>query len=143
MAAAEMYDYLPIVTPDVVDELNCNTIQPKGFFPKKSRKNIKIIIGDDESEERMILSSQSVYVVSLQWDMLTAANHGTLVDLYDNSSKACGEGKSFYLIPPTSYDGHTYIARFVGEYEDHYRPRSIWMFKATFKILGKKPDNEI
>lgn len=140
MAAAEMYDYLPIVTPDVTDELNCNTIQPTGFFPKKSRKNVKIITGDDESEERMILSSQSVYVVPLQWDILTRDEHGTLVDLYDNSSKACGEGKSFYLIPPTSYDGHTYIVRFMGEYDDQYKLDLVWMFKATFKILGRKPD---
>lgn len=140
MAAAEMYDYLPIVTPDVSDELNCNTIKPTKFFPKKSKKNVKIITGDDESEERMILSSQSIYVVPLQWNTLTQDQHGTLVDLYDNSSKACGEGKSFYLIPPTSYDGHTYIARFMGEYDDNCELGLIWMFKATFKILGRKPD---
>lgn len=140
MAAAEMYDYLPDAIPDVSDELDCRVIMPTAIGFEEGDKNTVIIEGDDESEERIVISTQSIFIGPIQWLNLTRDEAGTIFDLYHSTSKACGEGNAFYLIPPTNYDGHTYVARFIGKFKRIYRENQIWDVFANFKILGRKPD---
>lgn len=128
MAAKEPADFLSTVSSDVDQTLS---ITAQGSVTEESRENTVIHIGDDESEERIILSSTPVFVVSFSWAALSESDAGTVLELYH--THANGMGKSFKWI----HDGHTYVVRFdcnlsrVGN--DHSRYGS----SIKLKILGK------
>lgn len=140
MANYEMYDFLDNETPDVTDKLDLNTIIPIGDWPEAGDKYVNIIEGYDRSEEKLILSDESRFVVPVNWAGLTRSEAGTLADLYHNTSKGCGIGKSFYLVAPTEFDGHTYVARFVTFRRTWHSNIQLWSANAQFKITGRKPD---
>lgn len=138
MANAEMYDYLEDGTPDVGETLS---VDPQGIVFETGQKKIVIHEGDDVSEERIILSDKSIFYAELQFKALSQSNAGTIFDLYHNTSRGCGEGKSFWWTPPADYDGHTYVVRFVGSLKRFYQAILIYGFGIlTLKILNRKPD---
>jgi len=135
MAAKEMYDYLSALVADyTATELN---VKPQRVLVEHGTKNIVVHIGDDGSEERIALDSDSIFHVDLQWDVLTAADAGTIFDFFHDSTKGNGKGRTFYWVHAT--DGHTYTVRFNSEL-----PRSISMpefhgvTSIQFKVLGYK-----
>ena len=103
MSAQEPYDYLPIAVPDVNVTLS---ITAQGKVTETSSENTVIHLGDDGSEERVILSSTPVFTLSWGYNILSAADSGTILDLYHTSAQ--GMGRSFKVV----HDGHTYVARF-------------------------------
>ena len=131
MASKEPYDYISTISADVDATLS---IVAQGVVTEESRENTIIHIGDDESEERIILSSTPVFYVSFQWAMLSESDSGTVLDLYHTSAQ--GMGKSFKWV----HDGHTYVVRFdctlsrVGN--SHHRYGS----QVKLKILGRIAD---
>jgi hypothetical protein len=131
MASKEPYDYVATVSADVDVTLS---ITPHGVVTEESRENTIIHIGDDESEERIILSSTPVFFVSFQWAQLSESDSGTVLDLYHTSAQ--GKGKSFKWV----HDSHTYVVRFdcdlsrAGDSHDRYGSQ------IKLKILGKIVD---
>lgn len=133
MAAKEIYDYVGAVTPDVDVTLS---LEAQGEISEESLENCVIHLGDDGSEERIALSTTPVFFVTFGFNVLSAADSGTLLDLYHTS--ACGMALSFKW---TAYDGHTYVVRFdtnltrAGQAMSRLRAQGI-----RLKILGRIDD---
>jgi hypothetical protein len=106
MAASEVYDFLSIVTADYDYTL---VIKAQGNVTEEGYKNQVVHLADDNTEERITLSTNSIFYVSWSWAQLSEANSGTIFDLYHDPAKANGIARSFKL---TAYDGHDYIVRF-------------------------------
>lgn len=132
MAAKEPYDYLAEVTPDVDVTLS---ITAQGEVSEQSRENTVIHLGDDESEERIILSSTAVFFLGWDWRILSEADSGTILDLYHTSAQ--GRGKSFKVV----HGGHTYVARFDCELSRRGQAASRYGIPGIkLKLLGRIAD---
>lgn len=103
--AAEIYDYVLTVTADYNYTLS---IKAQGQVTEEGYKNQVIHLADDNSEERISLSTGSIFYVSWAWNLLSAADSGTIFDLYHDPAKANGMGRSFKW---AGHDGHTYVCR--------------------------------
>jgi hypothetical protein len=132
MGAKEIYDYVSEVAADVDVTLN---VSPQSIIWEGGAKAIEIHEGLDGSEERIILSDQSVFRVRLQWRALTEADAGTIFDIYHDTAKACGMATSFKWDHPA--DGHTYVVRFDSDLS-RFRQNAIIYGFATLrlKVLG-------
>lgn len=136
MASAELYDYLATITPDYT--ATTLTIVPQGVVSEESSKPHAIHIGADGSEERISFSTTSIFYLSVGWNILSQSDSGTIFDFYNDSAKADGCKKSFYL---TYGDGHTYVVRF-----DSILPRqgtAVTRYgfpDVRFRVLGRKSD---
>lgn len=133
MADKEMYDYLSSVTPD--STAAALVLKPNNIVTEKGRKNTVIHEFDDESEERIAISNQSVFYVNLMWKAQTSSDAGIIFDYFHSTAIGNGMARSFKWTHPN--DGHTYVARFASEL-----PRSIDMNNyhslqnIQLKILG-------
>ena len=128
----EPYDYLSIVTADYDYTL---AIAAQGTVTEEGYKNQVIHLADDNSEERITLSTGSIFYVTYPINQLSEANSGTIFDLYHDPVKANGMGNSFKL---TAYDGHSYVVRFAGKLTRTGNSVSRWgMPGISFRILGK------
>lgn len=107
MSAKEMYDYLTAAVPDKDATL---LVRPQNVLNEEPIKNQVIHIADDDSEERISLSSKTVFYVSMVWNRLREADSGTIMDFWLDSAKGDGKLNSFKWAHPT--DGHTYVVRF-------------------------------
>lgn len=129
MASREPYDYVADATADVDVTL---TIVAQGQVSEISRENTVIHIGDDGSEERIILSATPVFTLSWSWNVLSESDSGTILDLYHTTAQ--GRGRSFKC----AHGGHTYVVRFdcdlarVGQHAARYGVPGV-----VLKILGK------
>lgn len=137
MANQEMYDYISTVTPDYSSTtLN---ITPQGVIVEDGSKNVNINEGYGGAEEAAILSSQSVFFVSLQWNAISRADSGTVFDFYHDANKACGIARSFKWLHPT--DGHTYVVKFRDSLERFKQNAEIYgFFKFRLKVMGRIAD---
>jgi hypothetical protein len=132
MSAFEPYDYLPTITPDYDYTL---TIKAQGTVTEEGYKNQVVHLADDNSEEVVTLSPNSIFYVSWEWGLLSESDSGTIFDLYHDPVKANGIARSFKL---TAYDGHDYVVRFamnlsrVGNNVNRWGLPSVKM-----RILGK------
>lgn len=132
ISAKEPYDYIALATADIDVTL---TIKAQGEVSETSRQNTVIHIGDDESEERVILSSTPVFFLSWDWAMLSESDSGTILDLYHTSAQ--GMGKSFKV----THSGHTYVCRFDCEMERMGNaPSRYGIPDVQLKILGRIAD---
>lgn len=132
MAQKEPYDYVATSTADVSTTL---TLTPHGRVTEQSRENAVIHLGDDESEERIVLSSTPVFYLSWSWNVLSASDAGTILDLYHTSAQ--GRGKSFQC----THDGHTYVVRFDCDLSrTGQRNSRLSIPSVRLKILGKVED---
>lgn len=132
----EMYDYLSVVSPDYAYTLDMPGQDVQQY---DGRKNVKIKEYDDETETRLIRSSQSVFFVSVTWPFLTESDAGILFDLYHDANKACGMGRSFrwknYGEPEARR--HTYVVRFASPLPETVRPAgSFGITNILLKVLG-------
>ena len=106
MAASEMYDFLSTISADYNSTLG---ISPQGEIEEESAKSGIIHYGVDGSEERINFNTSSIFYISIQWNILSESDAGTIFDWYNDSAKANGMQKSFKY----NYgDGHTYVVRF-------------------------------
>jgi len=138
MAEIEMYDYLDSATPDYGDDSSEESLSltPHNSIVELSEKNQIIHVADDNSEERISLSDDNIFRVTLQWETITESEAGTIVDFYYNASKGNGITRTFVWDHPT--DGHSYVVRFDGPIKRQINPASIYDIKSiTLRVLGK------
>lgn len=135
MAAAEMYDYLSTITADVDQTL---TIKPQGEVTEEGSFNQIIHLADDNSEERINLSTNPIFYISWKWNQLSEADAGTIYDLYFDTAKANGKVNSFKL----QYgDGHTYVVRFDCKMKRTGQAVTRWGYPGvSVRVLGRIAD---
>jgi hypothetical protein len=131
-----MYDFLSTVSSDYDYTL---TLRARGTIIEDGYKNQVIHIGDDNSEERITLSSGSVFYIELPFSTLSESDSGTIFDIYHDPAKANGMGNSFKY---TAYDGHTYVVRFDCKLDRSLGPGSkIWGIPTVrLRVLGRIAD---
>jgi hypothetical protein len=138
MAAFEMYDFLSDAVPDVEQTL---TVDPQEIIFEEGEKAIEQHEGDDNSEESIILSTSTVFYVTLIWKNISQSDAGTIFNFYHSADYGCGTAKSFWWTPPSSYDGHTYVVKFRGPLKRAYFPRLRYACPSVvLRIIGRKPD---
>jgi len=134
MAAKEMFDYLDAATADYT--LATLSVTPQQVLTETGTKNQVVHIADDNSEEYISFSNDSIFHVSLQWEILNESDAGTIFDFFHDSTKGNGITRTFYWEHPT--DGHTYVVRFA-----EVLPRSIshpeiyGIQQIRLKVVGK------
>ena len=138
MVAKEMYDYLSEVTVDyTLSEL---TIAPTNILVESAEKEQFVHKFSDGQRGVVTMSSNTHYIVTLQWDMLSLSDEGTIRDLWNDENKANGIAKSFYWDHPR--DGHTYTVKFLSslssEHNYEYNER-ITIKQIQLDVLGVKP----
>jgi len=132
MAASEPYDFLSIVTADYDYTL---AISVQGSITEDGYKNQVIHLADDNSEERITLTTGSIFYVSWAWSNISEADSGTIYELYHNPVKANGMGNSFKW---TGHDGHPYVVRFAMNLQRAGDIVSRWGFSGVkIRLLGK------
>jgi len=135
MAAKEIYDYVSTITSDVDQTL---TIKAQGKVTEEGWFNQVIHMGDDNSEERITLSTTPIFYVSWVWNALTESDAGTIFDLYFDTAKANGKGNSFKW---SAHDGHTYVVRFDCTLKRTGQAVSRWGYPAIrLRVLGRIAD---
>jgi hypothetical protein len=135
-----MYDYLSTISADYNYTLS---IAPHRQLVEQGEKNIKIKEYDDDSETRIIRSTQTVFFVTLEWDYLSESNAGIIFGLYHDSAKACGTAKTFkwlnYAEP--SARRHTYVVRFAVPLSRSIIPAQLYGYASIqLKVLGRIAD---
>jgi len=141
MANAEMYDYLSTIAADVAITLGAGSyaIHPQGTITETGDKNQIIHTADDDSEERVSLSDNSIFYVTFAWNTITGAESGSLMDLWHDPAKANGRQKSFMWAHPD--DGHTYVVRFDCSLPRARRAYDIYgILKISIRVLGRIAD---
>lgn len=129
--------FLSNVTADYAATL---PIDPQEVFGLSGEKYIQINPGYGTSEERIILSSASRFVVKLKWTLLTDADHNSLFDWYHDPVKACGTARSFWWQPPAQYDSNYYVVRFGSRLESFLETYQIYKIASLLLVvLGNKP----
>ncbi len=139
MAAQEMYDYLPTVTPDYTAATL--TVTPSNVLTEQGEYTQIVHETDDLSTYVTTLGVYPIFYVTLQWEHLSAADAGTIVDFYFNSSKGYGQARSFYWQHPL--DGHTYVVKFASPLPREFRAglgqyHSIAQIR--LRVIGRKAD---
>ncbi len=136
MAAKEIYDYVSTVTADNNETL---TVVPSEVV-EIGYRNQAIHLGDDETEEVVDLGGgSSMFKVILRWNGKEAADAGTLLDFYHDSTKGNGMADSFKWDHPT--DGHTYVVKFRSDVQRAIKELTIFGFtEITLKIMGRIAD---
>jgi len=132
MAAKEMYDYLPVTTADYATPL---TNPSQVLISERGLKNQFVNLGDDGSEERISLSSDSIFYVSVQWPNKSESDIGQIVDYYHDTTKGNGMARTFQWTHPS--DGHVYVVRFNCDVTRTIRRSGIHGIpNCEFKVLG-------
>lgn len=128
-----MHDYLSTVVADYTTTVL--TLNPQKTLIEDGQKNIIIHEGEDNSEERIVLSSNSIFNVTLSWDVLTDVDAGTIYDFYHDSTKGNGMARTFQWIHPT--DGYTYVVRFNSPIPRNFVTGSVMGYtNIKLKVLG-------
>lgn len=132
ISAKEPYDYLSIVTADYDYTL---AITAQGNITEEGYKNQVVHLADDNSEERITLSTGSIFYVSWDYAALSESDSGTIFDLYHDAAKANGIARSFKW---TGHDGHSYVVRFACNLSRTGRHVAHWGLSGIkLRILGK------
>jgi hypothetical protein len=136
VAASELYDFLATVTPDY--STTTLSITPQGVVAEEASKNQVIHLGVDGSEERISFNTSSIFYLSFGWNVLSAADSGTVFNFYNDSSKANAMQRSFQF----NYgDGHVYVCRFASELTRAGQAPSRMGFQGVrLRVLGRVAD---
>jgi hypothetical protein len=111
MAAGDLAQYLSAATADyTATQLD---VKPQKVMIEQGRFNQKRKRLDDGTPVVVTKSATPIFIMKLQWPVLSEANANTIIDFYCDTSKAYGSRRSFEFPHPT--DGNTYIVRFWSE----------------------------
>lgn len=135
MAAKEIYDYVSTVSPDNNETLS---VDPQTVITEIATKNDVIHLMDDESEERVGLSSSFVFYIMIRYDLLNESDAGTVIDFFCDASKGNGKLSSFKFDHP---DSHTYVVRFDEDITKLKDPINYSFKTIRLKILGRIADS--
>ena len=114
MASKEIWDYLSAtpVTPDYNATL---AVAPHRVLVEEGEKNQIVNVGDDDSEEAISFSDDTVFFVVLEWHNINDSDAGTIFDFYHDTAKGNGIYRSFKWTNSAEItDQHTYVVRFAG-----------------------------
>lgn len=130
-----MYTYLSSATPDYAETLS---LDPQDVIGLTGEKGIIINSGYGVNEERLILSDQSLFMVTLQWKVMSEADHSTLFDWYHDENKADGIEHSFLWSPPSQYDSHVYVVRFNFNWESFLQNyKNYGVARCSLAVVGR------
>jgi len=132
--SSEPADFLSVVTADYDYTLS---IKAQGIITEEGFKNQVIHLADDNSEERITLSTGSIFYITYPINQLSETESGTIFDLYHDPVKANGIGRSFKL---TTYDSSAvnYVVRFDGKLTRSGNSKTRWGLPGIrFRLLGK------
>jgi hypothetical protein len=107
------------------------SVSVQGEVTEESNTNVVIHIGDDGSEERILLATTPIFYATIHWNVLAEADSGTVLDLYHTSAQ--GMLNSFKWV----HDGYTYVVRFDGSMERTGQRADRYAIPARLKLLGK------
>jgi hypothetical protein len=132
MAAKYMSDYFTgTLTADYTTAL---TIKAQGVVTEEGSKNQVIHMADDNSEERITLSTGSILYVNWDLNQLSESDAGTVMDHYHDPAKANGIGRTFKW---TAHDTKNYVARWDCKLTRSGNALSRWGFKGLrLRVLG-------
>jgi hypothetical protein len=132
MAAKYLSDcFTGTITADYTTAL---TIKAQGVVTEEIFKNQVIHLGDDNSEERITLSSGSLVYVTWNLNMLSEEDAGTVFDHYNDPLKANGIGRTFKW---TAHDTKNYVARWDCKLTRSGNALSRWGFQnLRLRVLG-------
>lgn len=134
MAAKEMFDYLDAATADYTTATF--NVTPQQVMNEIGTKNQVVHTADDNSEEYISFSNDSIFFVTLQWEILTESDAGTIIDFFHDAAKGNGITRTFYWEHPV--DGHTYVVRFNGELSRSItHPELYGIAQIQLKVVGK------
>jgi len=138
MAAKELWDYLSEVVPDYDATLD---IKRDVEITEEGEKNQVIHLGDDNSEEIISFSDDSILYANINWNLLKESEAGTIYDFYHDSTKANGMARSFKWIHyGEKTDQHTYTVRFASKMPRELKSGDVHGIKnIKLKILGRAP----
>lgn len=137
MAAKEMYDYLPTVSPDISS--TTLTVIAQNDIVEISDKRQSINEGDDASVEVITLSGTTpIFQVQIQWDDITESDMGTIFDFWNDPAKGNGRENTFAWTHPD--DNHNYVVRFETNMSRIFGIESKSVKKITLRIEGKIAD---
>lgn len=146
MAAKEIYDYLSAVTADYTTAEfaydGATQIVPQGVLFTEGGKNVIIHMADDDSEQRIGISSDTRFYVRMQWNLLNESQSGALFDFYHDTAKASGALNSFYWTYSAwlGAEAHTYTVRFTAPLTRLKQMTALWTIPTIrLRVLGKKP----
>ncbi len=136
MAAKEMYDYF---TGTITANYTATTLtlKPQRILTEVGHKNQVVHIADDGTEERISLAATPIFYVTLQWDVMTESDSGTIFDFYFDAAtpKADGMLYTFKWTHPT--DAHTYVVRFDNDLTRAIKVGNIYSInEVRFKVFG-------
>lgn len=133
IGAKEMWDYLSAVSIDKSTTLSTPT--PQNILTEFGIKNQVIHLADDGSEQRINLSGQSIFHVTLQWNYLKPPDSGVIMEFWNSSNLGHGRMNSFRWDHPI--DGHRYVVRFADDVTRTIMPSSLHgISEIRLKILG-------
>ena len=135
MAAAEIYDYVSVVTADyTTTTLN---ITAQGKVREEGRSNQVIHRNDDNTRETITLG-RTIFYIYYQWNALSETDAGTIFDFYFDDAKAKQKARTFKL---TGHDGHTYVVWFDCDLTREGTALTRWGFPGvSFEVKGKIAD---
>jgi hypothetical protein len=110
------------------------TIKAQGIVTEEGYKNQVIHLADDNSEERVTLSTGSIFYVTWSLNQLSESDAGTVYDHYHDPAKANGMGRSFKW---TAHDTKNYTARWDCILSRAGNALSRWGYqKLRMRVLG-------
>jgi hypothetical protein len=138
MAAKEMWDFLS-ASPVTADYTAATfDVHPQAVLIEDGTKDQVINEADDGSEERISLSDDSIFYVTMQWAKISESDAGIIMDYWHDPAKANGIAKSFYWAHPK--DTHTYTARFNSKLSRGISAANYQQVdQISLKILGRAP----
>jgi hypothetical protein len=132
LSAKMMHDYFTgTITADYTTAL---AIAAQGTVTEEGYKNQVIHLADDNTEERITMSTGPIFYVTWNWNQLSESDAGTIFDLYHDPAKANGMGRTFKW---TSHDGSNYVVRFDSKLSRSGNALSRWGFQGVrVRVLG-------
>jgi len=135
--AYEIYNYVSSLAADYATVLN---VKPHKILTETADKKQILHEYDNGSIDVVSYSDTSFFNITLQWDSITEAEAGLIMDYYVSASKANGRARTFYITLP---DGYTYVVRFLGPLQRVVTPNLMaasrrGIAQVTLRVEGKK-----
>lgn len=129
----DVFDYLPVVPPDYVEETltikPANTLDPVSDFLQRQKAN------DGGVFKTSTIKNTPEIFVTLNFQKISLADKNTLVDLYMNPNKALKTKRSFrWQHPDTDV---VYTAIFTSPLQTPMFDDSMDNISVTIKVIGR------
>jgi hypothetical protein len=136
MGAAEIWDYLSTVYV-TADTSGLMTLAARGRAVETGKKAQVIHIGEDESEERISLSDNPVFVIDIPFSALSEEDAGTVFDFWASTALGNGRANSFKYHHGYGGTTHTYCVRFDSDLSRGIDVGNIHNMSVRLKVLGR------